>query len=144
MRRANGKLFSVALVLAFSIAIGVEGQGQRGARGAAPGGTPVPGGRGAAPQAAAPKPLIPDAKPARSCESLATVALPNTTIESAAVDPNNPGICRITAFTTHPPAGDRVRIWVGIPTSNWNGRYMGTGGGGFSGGNAGRVNQPVA
>jgi hypothetical protein len=36
-----------------------------------------------------PKPTIPNAKPVRSCESLAMVALPNTTIESAAVDANN-------------------------------------------------------
>jgi hypothetical protein len=93
---------------------------------------------------APPKPLFPNAKPVRSCESLATIALPNTTIESAAVDPNNPGICRVTAFTTHPPTGDKVRIWTGIPISNWNGRFMGTGGGGFSGGNAMNINQPIA
>jgi hypothetical protein len=91
-----------------------------------------------------PKPLIPNAKPVRSCESLATVSLPATIIESAAVDPNNPGICRVTAYTTHPPMGDKVKIWIAIPTSNWNGRFMGTGGGGFSGGNAMGVNQPVA
>ena len=83
---------------------------------------------------APPKPLIANAKPVRSCESLASVALPNTTIESAAVDANNPDICRVVAITTHPPAGDKVRIWIAIPTSNWNGRFLGTGGGGFSGG----------
>ena len=33
-----------------------------------------------------PKPLIAGAKPVRSCESLATVSLPNTTIESAMLD----------------------------------------------------------
>jgi len=91
-----------------------------------------------------PKPAIANAKPVRSCESLAMVALPNTTIESAAIDSNNPAICRVTAFTTHPPAGDKVRIWVAIPTTNWNGRFLGTGGGGFSGGSAGGVNAPVA
>jgi feruloyl esterase len=91
-----------------------------------------------------PKPLIANAKPLRTCESLAAVALPNTTIESAAIDANNPGICRVTAITTHPPAGDKVRIWVAIPTTSWNGRFMGTGGGGFSGGSAGGVNGPVA
>ena len=91
-----------------------------------------------------PKPAIANAKPVRSCESLATMALPNTTIESAAIDPANPNVCRVQAFTTHPPSGDRVRVWVAIPTSNWNGRFMGTGGGGFSGGSAGGVNQPVA
>jgi hypothetical protein len=91
-----------------------------------------------------PKPLIAGAKPVRSCESLATVTLPNTTIESAAVDANNPASCRVVAITTHPPAGDKLRIWVAIPTSNWNGRFLGTGGGGFAGGNPNGVNQPVA
>jgi len=88
-----------------------------------------------------PSPLIPDARPVRSCESLTDVSLPNTTIESAAVDGN---VCRVEAVTTHPPAGDSVRIWVAIPLSGWNGRFLGTGGGGFSGGSANGVNQPVA
>jgi feruloyl esterase len=118
---------------------------QRGGGGAP--GAPA-GGRGgpAAPalMQARPKPLVANAKPTRSCESLASVALPNTTIESAAVDANTPDVCRVAAITTHPPAGDRIRIWVAIPMSNWNGRFLGTGGGGFSGGNAGGVNQPVA
>ena len=60
------------------------------------------------------------------------IALPNTTIESAKIDANNANVCRVTAITTHPPAADKVRIWVAIPLSNWNGRFMGTGGGGFS------------
>jgi feruloyl esterase len=92
----------------------------------------------------APKPLVANAKPVRSCESLASVTLPNTTIESAIVDANNPGICRVVAITTHPPAGDKVRIWIAIPTANWNGRFLGNGGGGFVGGNQGGVNQGVA
>ena len=90
-----------------------------------------------------PKPAIPNAKPVRSCESLAMVALPNTTIESAALDANNPSICRVTATTTHPPAGDKIRIWIAIPAENWNGRFVGIGGGGFAGGSAAGVNQPV-
>ena len=90
-----------------------------------------------------PKPAIPNAKPVRSCESLAMVALPNTTIESAALDANNPSICRVTATTTHPPAGDKIRIWIAIPAKNWNGRFVGIGGGGFAGGSAAGVNQPV-
>ena len=52
----------------------------------------------------------------------------------AGVDANNPDICRVVAIATHPPAGDKVRIWIAIPRSNWNGRFLGTGGGGFSGG----------
>lgn len=93
---------------------------------------------------ATPKALVANAKPTRSCESLATVTLPNTTIESAMVDANAPGVCRVTAISTHPPAGDKVRIWVAIPMSNWNGRFLGTGGGGFAGGSAAGAGQPAA
>src|SRR5262245_20426863 len=144
MIRSSRVLF-VAFVANLTLASTVHGQAQRGQRGAPQGGPPAAAGRGAAaPAPPPPKPLIANAKPVRSCESLASVALPNTTIESAAVDPNNPGICRVTAVTTHPPAGDKVRIWVAIPTSNWNGRFLGTGGGGFQGGSAGGVNPPVA
>ncbi|MBI2150327.1 MAG: tannase/feruloyl esterase family alpha/beta hydrolase, partial [Acidobacteria bacterium] len=147
MSRGSQTLLT-ALVVTLMVAAPIQGQGQRGGRGA-PQGNPPAGarggaGRGAAPTQTPPKPLIPNAKPVRSCESLSAVALPNTTIESAVVDPNNPGICRVTAITSHPPAGDKVRIWIGIPTSNWNGRFIGNGGGGFSGGNAASINQPVA
>ena len=121
-------------------------QAQRGG-GNAPQGAP-PAGRGAfaapPPIGSTPKPAVPNAKPVRSCESLAMVALPNTAIESALVDPNNSGICRVTVIATHPPAGDKVTIWVAIPTSNWNGRFLGNGGGGFTGGSAAGVNAGVA
>lgn len=145
MKRVHGKSFFATVLLAL-IATVTLGQGQRGARGGgAPGAAPGAAGRGAAAAPApGPKALMPDAKPVRTCESLAAITLPNTTIESAAADPNNPGICRIAAYTTHPPMGDKVRIWIAIPTANWNGRFMGTGGGGFSGGSAGGVNGPAA
>ena len=32
---------------------------------------------------------------------------------------------------SHPPAGDRVKIYVALPITVWNGRFQGTGGGGF-------------
>ncbi len=51
--------------------------------------------------------------PVRTCESLASLALPNTTIESAALEPaanGRPEFCRVTAVVTHPPAGDRIRV----------------------------------
>src|SRR5215472_1190255 len=135
----------VASLIAAAIA---HGQGREGIRGEPQGAPPAVAGRGGAPPqpwlGSAPKPAIANAKPVRSCESLATVALRNTTIESAALDPTNPAICRVTAITTHPPAGDKVRIWIGIPTSNWNGRFLGTGGGGLSGGSAAGINQPLA
>jgi hypothetical protein len=88
-------------------------QGQRG--GGAPGELQPGRGRvgGPAPpplMQVRPKPLLGNAKPVRSCDSLASVTLPNTTIESAMVDASNPDVCRVAAITTHPPAGDKVRI----------------------------------
>jgi len=144
MKRVNRTFVVAAAAAMLLVAIG-HAQVPQGGRG----GAPVGGGRGGAPalpplMQTTPKPAIANAKAVRSCESLASVALPNTTIESAVVDPNNPGICRVTAIKTQPPAPDKIRIWVGIPTSNWNGRFLGTGGGGLVGGNAAGVNQPVA
>src|SRR5262245_21633954 len=108
-------------ILLSALALGQGQGGQGGPKGAPPAG----GGRGVVPLGKIPKPAVPNVKPVRSCESLAMVALPDTTIVSAAVDPNNLGVCRVTATTTHPPAGDKVTIWVGIPTANWNGRFLG-------------------
>src|SRR6185436_5196242 len=90
-----------------------------------------------------PKALFPGAVPVCSCEDLAKVSLPNTTIDSATLDPSD-GSCRVTASVTHPPAGDRVKIFIGLPMTNWNGRFRGNGGGGFSGGSAGSLRGPVA
>jgi feruloyl esterase len=143
MKRANRTLFLAVSVVVLVMAVVAHGQGRQGGRGGAPGAPPAGAGRGLAPAMTVPKALIPNVKPVRSCESLAAVALPNTTIESAAVDPANPGICRVTAVTTHPPLGDKVRIWVAIPAANWNGRFLGTGGGGFSGGSAAGVVPPA-
>ncbi len=126
--------FAVAVLIAIPLSRGVAQQG--GGRGR--------GGIAAPPLGMTPKPAIPNAKPVRTCESLAMVALPDTTVESAKVDADNADVCRVTAITTHPPAGDKVRIWVAIPMTNWNGRFIGTGGGGFVGGSEAGVNQPLA
>jgi len=138
MNRVNRKLLVSASLVAL---LATVGHGQSPQRGGGP-----PPGRPATQSLmqTTPKPLIANTRPVRSCESLANVAIPHTTIESAIVDANDPGICRVTAFTTHPPAGDKVRIWIAIPTSTWNGRFLGNGGGGFVGGTAAAVNQPVA
>jgi feruloyl esterase len=87
--------------------------------------------------------LFPGITPACSCESLTNVSLFNTTIESAVVDSSN-RMCRVTAIVTHPPAGDRVKVWIGLPLTNWNGRFQGTGGGGFLGGHPSSLRGPVA
>jgi len=78
--------------------------------------------------------------PLRSCESLASFSMANTTIESAVAES---GVCRVTASVTHPPAGDRIRMWIGLPMTGWNGRFEGVGGGGFSGGNPNGIVAPV-
>ena len=144
MTRRNRTLFLLLSLIVLTTGVSGQDQGGRG-RGGVPPGAPVAGpGRGGPPAGPPPKALIPNARPVRTCESLAEIALPNTTIESAAVDATNTALCRVIAITTHPPAGDKVRIWVAIPLSNWNGRFMGNGGGGFSGGNAGAVNGPAA
>jgi acetyl esterase/lipase len=93
--------------------------------------------------AAPPKALYPDAAPVCSCESLAKLSLPNTTIDSAAIDPSD-GPCGVTATVTHPPTGDRVRVFIGLPTKGWNGRFRGTGGGVFTGGSPADVDNFVS
>ncbi len=90
-----------------------------------------------------PTTLFPGLTPAGSCASLKNVSLPNTTIESAMMDTAN-HMCLVTAVVTHPPAGDRVKIWIGLPLTNWNGRFQGNGGGGFLGGSLGSLREPVA
>lgn len=146
MHRVTRTVWMAIVVVALLTTVG-HGQAPQVGRAGAP---PGAGGRAGGPPAPQPllqgpaKPAIPNATPVRSCESLASVALPNTTIESAAVDPGDANVCRITVLTTHPPASDKVRIWVAIPMAGWNGRFLGTGGGGFVGGNAAGVNQPVA
>jgi feruloyl esterase len=80
-----------------------------------------------------PKAIFADVAPVCSIEDLRKVSLPNTIIESVAIDTSD-GSCRVTAVVTHPPATDRVRVFIALPTKGWNGRFLGTGGGGFWGG----------
>ena len=107
MRGTKPTLLLVVSVVALMVTV-ADGQapqgGRAGGRGVPPGGGPGAGGRG--PAMTTPKAAIPNVKPVRSCESLASVVLPNTTIESAAIDPATSDVCRIVAVTTHPPAGD--------------------------------------
>jgi pimeloyl-ACP methyl ester carboxylesterase len=91
---------------------------------------------------APPKPWFADATPVCPCESLTNFSLPNTTIEAAAVDSAD-GCCRVIATVTHPPSGDRVKVFIGLPMKGWNGRFQGTGGGGFLGGSSNNLRGPV-
>jgi len=92
---------------------------------------------------AVPSALFSDATPVRSCDSLRELEIPNTTIESATVDATDHS-CRVTANVTHPPASDRVKVFIGLPLKTWNGRFRGTGGGGFLGGNPESLKSPIS
>ena len=90
----------------------------------------------------APPPIYGSVEPARTCESLAGIRLADAdaTVESATVESAGdvgPSYCRVTVIAGHPPAADRITIWVALPLEGWNGRFLGTGGGGFSGGSPG-------
>ena len=79
-------------------------------------------------------PLLRGAAPVRSCESLSSVALPNTRVQEAVTVPGAagaPGWCRVTAVVADPGDTDKITVWIGLPLQNWNGRFQGTGGGGF-------------
>ena len=109
---------------------------------------PVSGRGGPPPQPVTiPKAIFAGAEPVRSCESLRSVVLPDTTIDVAVEEPGDERTapsCRVTATVTHPPAGDRIKIFIGLPLKSWNGRFQGVGGGGFSGGNANAIRQPLS
>jgi feruloyl esterase len=87
--------------------------------------------------------------PARAtpCTNLQSVSLNDTTITSALdntgtfVVPNSnppqtitglPAFCRVTATLT-PTPDSSIAIEVWLPETTWNGRFLGTGGGGFQG-----------
>src|SRR5262245_49867702 len=91
---------------------------------------------------------------AATCESLATLTRPNTTILSAvtqtagsfappaapggrggganAIFGTLPSFCRITASLT-PTADSDIRIEVWLPTSGWNGKLQSVGNGAWAG-----------
>jgi feruloyl esterase len=89
---------------------------------------------------------------AASCESLAALALEDTTVTSAQVIPagqftppaaNPPGrgsnpyadlaqFCRVAA-TLRPTSDSDIKIEVWLPTSNWNGKFQAVGNGGWAG-----------
>jgi feruloyl esterase len=73
---------------------------------------------------------------------LRDVKLPDTVITSVALEPTENSV-RVTAVVSHPPAQDRVTVWVALPLKGWNGRFRGNGGGGFVGGNPASLKGPV-
>ena len=91
---------------------------------------------------APPKPVFADNAPVIPHESLTKVSLPNTTIDSVELNAAD-GSCRVRATVTHPPTGCRVKVFVALPTKGWNGRFQGTGGGGYVGGNPNGLSGPL-
>jgi feruloyl esterase len=85
---------------------------------------------------------------ATPCSNLQSLQLPHATITSAVdnisgvfVVPGTnapstltglPAFCRVTATLT-PSSDSSIKIEVWLPETNWNGRFLGTGGGGFQG-----------
>ena len=75
----------------------------------------------------------------RSCESLAGLHLPDTTITTATVVPAgtfNPAIvttaCRV-AGSIRPTSDSDIRFEVWMPTEGWNGKFLSAGEGGYAG-----------
>jgi len=88
-------------------------------------------------------------KSASSCESLSSLALPNTSITLAQVVPAGafslpgtgpagpqfsqlPAFCRVAATLT-PSADSDIKIEVWLPAADWNGRFQAVGNGGWAG-----------
>jgi feruloyl esterase len=82
---------------------------------------------------------------ATQCTNLSSAQLPDTTITSATdnttgvfVPPGSapitglPHFCRVTATLT-PTSDSSIKIEIWLPETTWNGRFLGTGGGGFQG-----------
>jgi feruloyl esterase len=85
---------------------------------------------------------------ASPCTNLQSLQLRETTITSATDNTSGifvvpgtnppqaitglPAFCRVTATLT-PTSDSSIKIEVWLPANNWNGRFLGTGGGGFQG-----------
>ncbi len=83
--------------------------------------------------------------PAATCEDLAKLTLPNTTVSAAQTVaagsytpadghalPNLPAFCRV-AGVIKPSADSNIQFEVWMPSSGWNGKFQGIGNGGFAG-----------
>jgi feruloyl esterase len=97
--------------------------------------------------------LVPPAAAAATCDSLTSLKLPHTTIDSAqlvaagAFEPPGgrgvgaaqraelqklPAFCRVAA-TARPTSDSEIKIEVWMPASGWNGKYLAVGNGGWTG-----------
>jgi Tannase and feruloyl esterase len=88
-----------------------------------------------------PKPVFPGIAPLMPCAALLQVSIPEAAVESAELSAD--GSCRVTASVVHPPANNRIKIFMALPSKDWNGRFRGTGGGGYAGGTIASLDAPV-
>jgi len=89
-----------------------------------------------------PPSVFPGATPAMSCEALREVSIPDTKIDSSSISTSD-GSCRVIATVTHPPADNQIKVFIALPRKSWNGRFMGTGGGGYAGGSSNSLDAPA-
>jgi hypothetical protein len=90
-----------------------------------------------------PRPIFPGVRPAVSCDALRLVSIPDATVDSAAVSAAD-GSCRVLATVIHPPAHNPIHMFLALPTKGWNGRFWGTGGGGYAGGDIRSLDLPAS
>ena len=107
---------------------------------------------------AAARPASSAAATAAECGSLASLSLPNTTINTAVETPAGvvpgpfpgapptavPATCRVRATVNTPGRSDQINVFVWLPVSGWNGRFQGVGGGGYSTGSENSLAGAVA
>lgn len=84
--------------------------------------------------------IYPEITPVLTCEELRSLEIPNTQMVSVEETADG-NIYLVTAVVNHPPASNRITVWIALPTKNWNGRFLGTGGGGFMAGNPGSLTE---
>lgn len=60
-----------------------------------------------------------------------SLALPQAD-QHFALDLTGLDFCNVTVQYTHPKQGDSINVHVWLPFGQWNGRFMGTGGGGYA------------
>jgi feruloyl esterase len=87
-------------------------------------------------------PVTPVSAAVTACEQLTSLAIPNVTVSSAIAVPAGsitlgraftvPAFCRVQALAA-PTPDSHINLEVWIPAANWNGKFLGTDNGGFSG-----------